>query len=93
VTKPRDIETIATRLAERLPDVTIEQIKVAHPGADDDGLWFVHHPAAQFEAQLASTTGNSPFLIESDGTREAETAHTVDQAIAAVERRLGIRPD
>ena len=91
MTKRRDIEAIADLLVSRMPGVTIQQLKVTHPGADDDGLWFVNHPSARYEAQLESPTGQCPFLVESDGTPDAETAGTVDEAVAAVQRRLDLQ--
>jgi hypothetical protein len=39
-----DIDHIIERLKAELPGVQITQLQVAHPGADDDGLWFIRMP-------------------------------------------------
>lgn len=60
----RDIDRIIRRLQAEYPALRAKQLRVAHPGADDDGLWFVSHPGAPLEVQIESPDGNCPFLIE-----------------------------
>ena len=50
----RDIEAIALQLSAWRPDVVFEQLRVQHPGADDDGVWFVRLPENPME-------GSTPF--------------------------------
>ena len=38
----RDIDLIIEMLTANVPGIHIEQLKVIHPGADDDGLWFIN---------------------------------------------------
>jgi hypothetical protein len=86
----RDIDRVIARLKTTHPMVTVEQLGVAHPGADDDGLWFFRHPDSAIEVQLESSTGAAPFLVESDdGARLV--VESVDQAVEVVGLRLGLR--
>jgi hypothetical protein len=77
----RDIERITELLRQRLRAVVIRQLKVSHPGADDDGLWFLRQPETRFEVQIESSTGMCPFLIETDETDERFTADSVEGAV------------
>lgn len=40
----RDIDFIIEQLTASVPGIRIEQLRVAHPGVDDDGLWFINIP-------------------------------------------------
>src|SRR6266581_9269151 len=86
----RDIDELSRRLRHSSPGVAIEQLKVSHPGADDDGVWFVIHPGGRGEAQSESSTGALPFLVESDAAPPPVTAHTIAEAVALVAARLGL---
>jgi len=86
----RDIDAIIRQLRLAQPNVRIEQLKVAHPGADDDGIWFFHHPATDVEVQLESSTGNCPFLVESTDSTDRLQAGTVQQAVLLVVTGLGL---
>ena len=85
----RDIDLTIAALERALPGLRWEQLHVAHPGADDDGLWFFSHPAASGEVQLESSTGELPFLLEGDDGAERETVRSVDEAVRRVVARLG----
>jgi len=63
------------------PTVTVEQLKVLHPGADDDGLWFFSQPESPFEVQIESSNGTCPFLIETDETDERLTTNSVEETV------------
>jgi len=89
----RDIETVIAELRRTFPELACEQLRVAHPGADDDGLWFFSHPGRKAEVQLESWTGNVPFLVEGDDSNVCDTARTVEEAVALVVTRLGLRGD
>ena len=77
----RDIETITAHLRVRFPRIQVQQLIVAHPGADDDGIWFFSHPGLPFEVQLESASGTFPFLVETD--RHSDRAHVADPAQAS----------
>jgi hypothetical protein len=62
---------------------------VMHPGADDNGLWYITHPAGLAEVQVESHSGNAPFLVESD-LAPPTLARTVDDALRLVIERLGL---
>jgi hypothetical protein len=62
----RDIEHIIQAITAACPSVTVRQLEVLHPGADDDGLWFFKGPGSKFEVQIESPNGMCPLLIESD---------------------------
>jgi len=87
-----DIDTVIAELRSAYPGVVCEQLRVAHPGADDDGLWYFRHPDARGEVQLESSSGQLPFLVEGTESPARDTARTVDQAVALVAARLGLNP-
>ena len=81
---PRDIDQIIVRLRVEIPGVEIDQLQVAHPGADDDGLWHVKVPGKAGEVQMESTSGACPFLIESDFNEETHHGGTVDEVVSVI---------
>ena len=85
----RDIDRVIAKVRDAHPGITVEQLPVRHPGADDDGLWFFRHPADGSEVQLESSTGAVPFLVESEDALAA-TANSVDEAVSVVVTRLGL---
>lgn len=82
----RDIDTIIASLVAVHPGIAVEQLKVAHPGAGDDGLWFFRHLSSPVEAQLQSSTGQCPFIFESDACSTTSTAPTTAEAVALVQK-------
>lgn len=84
----RDIDCIIGRLNVEYPGIQITQVQVRHPGADDDGLWFVRVPGRRGEIQLESSDGSFPVLIESDRSNERFSAETVEDLVSVL-RRLG----
>ena len=85
---PKDIEQLTDALRRAYPEITIEQLRAAQPGADD-GLWSVNHPRAFTEVQVESPTGDVPFVIESD-LAPPMLARAVDDAVRIVTERLGL---
>ena len=77
----RDIDAIFEQLRVTYPDVTIAQLSVTHPGADDDGIWFFRRVGCTTEMQLESSTGSCPFLVESNQNNERVIASSVQQAV------------
>ena len=86
----RDIDAIIAHLHLTHPDISVAQLTVLHPGADDDGLWFFRHPATDIEVQLESSSGTCPFLFESSGSSDRLIASSVEQAVAFVAAGLGV---
>jgi len=84
----RDIDKLIAQVRRDYPSVAVEQLRVSHPGADDDGLWFFKHPGTLNEVQVESSTGAAPFLVESNEDPPAK-ALTVEQGILLVVTRLG----
>jgi len=82
----RDIDHIIERLKAVIPDVQVTQLQVAHPGADDDGLWFIKIPGKAGAVQIGSPDGNCPFLIESDFNTERFHGQTVNEVVQIVRR-------
>ena len=82
----RDIDHIIERLKTEIPGVQVTQLQVTHPGADDDGLWFIRIPSRAEEVQIESSQGSCPFLIESDFSDERFHGHTVDEVVSTVRR-------
>ena len=77
----RDIDIIRDRLTATIPGVQIVQLKVNHPGADDDGLWFINIRDRIEQVQIESSNGKCPFLIESDFNNERLHGLTVDEVV------------
>ncbi len=82
----RDIEQIITSVERRCPGVEVRQLKVSHPGADDDGVWFFKHPARDLEVQIESSKGMRPFLIETDETPARVIAGSIEETVEALVR-------
>lgn len=79
---PRDIDIVIERVRSEHPAIVVEQLKVAHPKADDNGLWFFRLPPDKKEIQVESSTGSAPFVIEGDAI--AIRGASVDEASAEV---------
>jgi hypothetical protein len=85
----RDIDKLINELQRAYSGISVEQLHVKHPGADDDGLWFFRHPGCLNEVQVESSTGSVPFLVEA--AYEAPiTAESVSEAFSLVAARLGL---
>lgn len=80
----RDIDAIIAQLHLTHPDISVAQLIILHPGADDDGLWFFHHPATDIEVQLESSSGTCPFLFESSGSSDRLIVSSVEQAVSFI---------
>jgi hypothetical protein len=85
----RDIDKLIARVRRDYPAVQVEQLLVAHPAADDDGLWFLKHPGSSNEVQVESSTGAAPFIVESNQEQPADAA-TIDEALGFIVARLGL---
>jgi len=85
-----NIDELTAALQHAYPGITIERLRVTHPGADDDGVWFVRHPAALVDVQVESANGEAPFSVESD-LAPPTVAPTVAAATRLVIDRLGLR--
>ena len=88
----RDIDKIIQSLTSAHPGMVHEQLRVQHPGTDDNGLWFFRHPDCPFEVQLESPTGECPFLFETGERHTPSQASTVAEAISLVAAGLGLAP-
>ena len=81
----RDVDQIIQELKTRHPELVIEQLKVSHPGADDDGIWFITAPDLPGEIQIESWNGQCPFLIESHFSNKQLNSSTTQDTVAKVE--------
>jgi hypothetical protein len=86
----RDIDVIIQDLIAAYPALQATQLNVAHPGADDDGLWFFRLPGNAIEVQLESTSGMCPFLFESSANNSRSNANTIASAVVLVAAGLGL---
>lgn len=86
----RDIDQIIAEFVLRHPSVSVTQLKASHP-ADDDGIWFFRLGAS--EIQIESSTGNCPFLIESNTHLERVTVTSVSEVMRAIVTQLGLPLD
>lgn len=83
---PRDIDRIIERLQTEMPGVKVDQLQVSHPGADDDGLWFITVSGRPGEVQIESSDGSCPFLVESDFDEQRLLGRDVDEVIELIRR-------
>jgi len=84
---PRDIDIVLERVRALHPDAKIEQLKVSHPGVDDDGIWFFGIRGEKREIQIESSTGAAPFVIEHDEMKTIQDRihdASIDQAVHEV---------
>ena len=82
----RDIDLIISAVREQLPEVDVQQWQKMHPG-DDDGMWFFSLEGNKGEIQLESSSGNCPFMVESDAMSRSDQATqvaTVPDAVKSV---------
>jgi hypothetical protein len=82
-----DSDIIIERVRATLPRVLIRQLAVAHPGADDDGIWFFTMEGSVGEVQMESSTYDLPFLVEHDqmtSRDDAILATSVEQVVGTV---------
>ncbi len=89
----RDVDKIVELIRNICPAVKVEQLKVLHLGADDDGIWFFEQRASEFEVQIASSWGMCPFVVETDESDERFTANTVEETVEILERLLHLGDD
>jgi hypothetical protein len=61
--------------------VDVQQLRVSHPGADDDGLWYFGQPASEFQVQIESPDGMCPFRVETDENDERLTGRSVEETV------------
>jgi hypothetical protein len=80
----RDIDQIIASLSTELPRIRPQRLEVSHPGADDDGLWFLRIPGRKGDVQVESSYGTCPFLIEADFMEERFMGKDVDEVIRIV---------
>ncbi|HEY6467549.1 MAG TPA: hypothetical protein VIY69_16225 [Candidatus Acidoferrales bacterium] len=84
----RDVDKVIAAIKRLSPDVCVEQLKVLHPGADDDGIWFFAVPASGLEVQIESPDGMCPFLVETNENDERLTTASAEATVHAVRRIL-----
>jgi len=56
----RDVDRIIAEISKALPGVAWEQLKVCHPGADDDGIWLSRHTGRSGEVQIVGDGARLP---------------------------------
>ena len=86
----RDIDNIIKRLQDEISGVHVTQLQVAHPGSDDDGIWFIKIPDKTGEVQIESSDGNRPFIIESDFNTDRLSGRSIDEVIEIVRRLYAV---
>ena len=80
----RDIEAVIAIVRQAHPTVQVSQLRVLHPGADDDGIWFFTVPGGGYEIQIESFSGNAPFLAEDHFGERYDNLSLQDAAAVAV---------
>ncbi len=89
----RDIDIVIGTIRALHPDAKIEQLKVSHPGVDDDGLWFFGLPGVVDDIQVESSTGTAPFVIEHGDMKSSSEAIAdagIDRTISEVSSYLSV---
>lgn len=84
----RDVDQIIQSITRTYPAVKVRQLKVTHPGADDDGIWFFEQPGSECEVQIESSQGMCPFLIETDQSDIRVTASSVEETVETLTKLL-----
>jgi hypothetical protein len=84
----RDVDRIIQLVRGVCPTVGVRQLRVSHPGADDDGLWYFGQPASEFQVQIESPNGMCPFLVETDKTDDRLTGRSVEETVQILTRLL-----
>lgn len=74
----RDIDKVIERVKAALPEGCLEQLKVSHPGVDDDGIWFFSLPGAKEQVQAESSKGMCPFIVEGNADDRCVEEATVE---------------
>ena len=75
-----DIELIADAFRKLGDEFSVSQLKVKHSGVDDDGLWFFRKEGSKLELQLESSSGQCPFLVESNQNESRVVVGTAVEA-------------
>jgi len=88
----RDVDQIIESIMKIYPAVKVRQLKVSHPGADDDGIWFFEQPGSEFEVQIESPGGMCPFLIETDQSDARVTTNSVEETLETLTKLLHLEP-
>jgi hypothetical protein len=84
----RDVDRIIQLVRDVCPAADVQQLRVSHPGADDDGLWYFGQPASEFQVQIESPNGMCPFLVETDENDDRLTGRSVEETVEIVTRLL-----
>ena len=79
--KIRDVDEIITGITNKYPSVRVEQLKVHHPGMDDDGIWFFEQPNSEYHVQIESSWGTCPFVIETDESNARYRPSSIGETI------------
>lgn len=81
----RDIDQIIAAVREQIPEVTIKQWHKSNAG-NDDGLWWFGLPGVTGDVQVESSSGQCPFLIETDeqSSADARRAQRVAEAVQMI---------
>jgi hypothetical protein len=87
----RDVDQIVQSIMKSCPTVKVRQLKVSHPGADDDGIWFFGQPGSEFEVQIESPKGMCPFLIETDESDAQLTTNSVEETVETLSKLLHLK--
>jgi hypothetical protein len=87
----RDVERIIQLVRDLCPPLEVKQLRVLHPGADDDGLWYFNQPASKFRVQIESPEGMCPFLVETDENDDRLTGCSVEETVEILTRLLHIK--
>lgn len=88
----RDVDIIIQSICNLCLGVNVRQLKVSHPGADDDGIWFFTQPQSEFEVQIESPTGMCPFLIETDESDDQFTGGSIEETVQVLAELLHVKP-
>ena len=80
----RDIDDVIHAVGQTNPAARSRQLEVAHPGADDDGIWFFWIDGANGDVQVESTNGMLPFIVETDKHRGVAQTTTVAETVRTI---------
>lgn len=84
----RDIDIFLDIFLATFPKVTSWQLETKYP-EDDDGIWFFQ--VGEIRYQIESSSGNFPFLVESNVNSESEFALGTEQLFSMLQLGLGLK--
>ena len=84
----RDVDSIIESVKVRNPDTCVRQLEVKFP-SDDNGIWYFWNPShPDDDIQIENSTGQCPFLIESNRDDTRIQVESVEEVVSIICQHL-----